>query len=157
MMLGRFLPSATAFLTLLVAVPASACMADGPEGYVSGLIWENRHTSVPDDAMVLRVDVPVRQPEAAPGLAAKVIEGPADLVGSIIYLAPAHRSSCVGLGRLAGYVVVQEQSEQASGSSVFLALDYLPDARDRSRGMKRETNWFYPGEPAPDLSIDLRE
>jgi hypothetical protein len=157
-MIGRFLLSLSAMITLLIAVPASACMADGPEGYVSGLIWENRHTNIPDGAMVLKVEVRRPHPELPSGLVATVIEGPVDLVGSTVTIVPAARNSCVGLGRLAGYVVVRErptQSEEAPGVSFFLAVDYLPDARDRSRGMKRESNWFYPGAPAPDLLHEL--
>jgi hypothetical protein len=157
---GRTLASVAAAATMLIAPPAAACMSDGPEGYVSGLVWENRHTNVPNQAMVLKVEVLRPHPELLWGFVATVIEGPANLVGSTINIAPAARHSCVGLGRLTGYVVVKEQperSETARGESYFLALDYLPDARDRSRGMKRETNWFYPGEPAPNLSMELPE
>jgi hypothetical protein len=134
-------------------------MADGPEGYVSGLIWENPQTIVPDDSMVLKVVV-AQQPKAADGLVVSVVAGPSALVGYGIAIVPAHLNSCVGLGRLSGYVVVRKEPvrPRAGGEfPVFRAIDYLPDARDRSRGMKRESNWFYPGEPARDLLLDVPE
>jgi len=149
----NLLSFAAALTTMLTSAPALACMADGPEGYVSGLIWENRHAVVPDDATILKVEALRPHPELFMGIVAKVIEGPVDMVGSTITIVPANRNSCVGMGRLTGFVVVREQPEglgEGSENPVYVAIDYLPDARDRSRGMKRENNWFYPGDPAPE-------
>lgn len=130
-------------------------MADGPEGYVSGLIWESRHTIIPDSAMALKVEV-IDQDQFVPmALTVRVLEGPETLIGRTIGLLPIEQHSCVGLGRLVGYVVVRRdpvELDQAPGVTFFEAFDYLPDPADRSKGFKRKNNWFVPGEPAPAMT-----
>lgn len=151
----KLMPIALTVAASIFATPAAACMADGPEGYISGLIWENRHVIVPHDAMVLKVEV-TQQPDVASGIVVAVREGPPELVGYAVGLIPENGNSCVGLGRLRGYVVVRSKpvdGQSDGGMPLFRAVDYLPGARDRSRGMKRETNWFYPGELAEDHRI----
>lgn len=140
--------------------PAAAYMADGPEGSVSGLIWESRHTQVPEGAVVLKISE-LRPHEKLPfGFMATVNDGPDHLVGSTIVISVESWNSCIGLGRLTGYVVVSEKSIQAKRApdiSYYAAVDYLPHATDRSSGLRREENWFVPGEPAPKLTFELAE
>lgn len=150
----RYLVAFASVLASAVAAPATACMADGPEGYVSGLIWERRHANVPDDSLVLRVEVVRAHDELPMGLVVRVVEGPDDLIGSTTNIVPANWTSCVGLGRSTGYVVVRRktvQFGQVPGVQFFEAVDYLPDPADRSKGFKTENNWFVPGKPAPEL------
>lgn len=137
-------------------MPASAfaCMADGPESYVSGLIWESRHTVVPEDAMVLEVEFVRSSPDFYMAAIVTVIRGPEDLQGSQIRLIPENSSSCVGFGRRSGFVVVRASGLEVDGHPgmvSYSAVDYLPHASDRSTGFETEKNWFVPGKPAGDL------
>lgn len=143
-----------------LANPALACMASGPEGYVSGLIWENAHSNVSDHNLILKVEVLAEQSDTAPGLGVRVIEGPTGISGTIVFLKPLHMHSCVGLGRLAGYVVIKKipvELGKDGTPAVYAAIDYLPAKNDRSRGMRREKNWFFPGEPARDFFVPMQD
>ncbi|MBO6527802.1 MAG: hypothetical protein JJ968_12230 [Erythrobacter sp.] len=134
---------------------ALACMANGPEGYVSGLVWESRHTVVPDDAIALKVEILRPQPEFFMAAVAKVLEGPEDLQGLELTVIPEYPSSCVGMGRRIGHIVVRKAPMEIDGHAgvlVYSALDYLPHISDRSKGFDPESNWFVPGDPAGELS-----
>ena len=135
-------------------------MADGPEGYVSGLVWEQPQQVVPEGAMLLKIKIDGPHDTAPFGIIASVIEGPESVVGTVLNFVPKSWNSCVGLGRLEGYVVVETEPisfEDAPGEDFYRALAYLPDPSDRSRGFKPKNNWFVPGAVAPEMKIPEAE
>ncbi|MCK0127282.1 hypothetical protein [Erythrobacter sp. F6033] len=135
-------------------------MSDGPEGFVSGLIWEERHKAVPENAMVLKIEVIGPHEDMPFGLIANVEEGSETLQGEQLNIVPKAWNSCIGLGRLNGYIVVENEPtrfDAAPDTDFFMALAYLPDPADRSRGFERENNWFIPGKQAPELRIPATE
>lgn len=156
----RFPCIVVALVAAQLASPASACMASGPEGYVSGIVWESRHETVPDDAVVLEIAVVESHENVRFALVVEVVDGPEKFAGARINMVPEAWNSCIGLGRINGFVVVRREPvrfEQISDDVFYQAVDYLPASEDRSRGINRNTNWFVPGDPAPKMQLPRPE
>ncbi len=134
-----------------------ACMADGPEGYVSGLVWESPATEVPEDAQTLKVYVERPIMGTWMGFVVRVIDGPEYMVGHEFGVVPEHLNSCVGLGVREGYLVVYRElvdvAIEGETHSFLQAIDYLPSERNERERRRRGSQWMEPGVPAEALGF----
>ena len=140
-----------ALCVLVSPLPALACLAGGPEGYVSGLIWKSRAQEVPADATVLGV-IFVGGIEGSWGFRARVTSGPNNMEGKIFRFMPENLNSCVGLGQRSGYIVVRNKpmrdpNPNGAGSLAYLAaLDYEPAWYNWIISLFSGDAWNAPGE-----------
>ena len=144
--------SLLAAATLYSASPAAACMADGPDGYVSGLVWTHEASDIPDGAMSLRVRLERPIPGVWMGFVATILDGPPEMQGEEVNVIPQNRTSCVGLGVREGYLVVYAEPKETAtdnGQRLFYeAIDYRPSAENERQRRRGGEQWLYPGEPA---------
>ncbi len=138
----------------LVAVPAQACMASGPDGFTHGLIWDNPQSDIPDDAMLLKV----RATEPISGLwlgfQAVVIEGPQEMSGEVINVIAEAGHSCVGFGQQEGWLVVRRTADEQRSSEgtlmrVYSAIEYEPSIWNEALRYLGGEPWQYPGTQGP--------
>ncbi len=128
-------------------------MASGPDGFVTGLVWDNKPEIVPADAFIVKI----RQFEPVGNtwaFSAEVTEGPAELVGKRHRFMAMNGNSCVGLGSLSGYAVVAAETTNIRIGDeellVYQLIDYEPALLNEIlRRTMGGSPWKYPGEPQP--------
>jgi len=142
----------SAILLLLAPVSAQACLAAGPDGYVTGLVWDNAPSELPAGAYVVRIEqaMPI---EGSLGFTALVTDGPRSLVGKRYRFVAQNLSSCVGFGSLNGFAVVaaDEGTIGVNGEerAALQLVDYAPTTYNEVvRTLFGGSQWRYPGEPA---------
>ncbi|WP_271079490.1 hypothetical protein [Aurantiacibacter sp. MUD61] len=127
-------------------------MADGPEGYVTGLVWVNEPSEVPEGAISLRARLERPISGTWMGFVATVLDGPSEMRGQQIDVIPQNLTSCVGLGVREGYLVVYaepvEAATDAGPRSFYEAIDYRPSEENERQRRRGGEQWLYPGEPA---------
>ena len=127
-------------------------MASGPDGYSTGLVWDNKPNEVPTDAYVVRIEDAKPIPNSWV-FTARVIEGPAKMVGRRFRFQAMNWNSCVGHGAIAGYALVSDGVGWASlggeAKQVLELIDYAPTFMNEVlRLVFGGSQWRYPGEPS---------
>lgn len=107
----RFAKARAATLFLLAScfgqTAAHACMASGPDGFTSGLIWKAKPDDLPEQTMLLQIDARKKIPQTWSGFTAEVREGPPGMIGKVYRFSSEIANSCAALGRRTGFIVVR--------------------------------------------------
>lgn len=152
---GRASLLSLALAMLVFSAPAQACTASGPDGYATGLIWKDRPSKIPAEALVLKIRFLEEMPESW-GFVAKIVEGPSAMVGRRYRFFPERLNSCIGLGDKEGFIVVRrapvERGTKNGPRNFLLALDYPPSFLNEVLRFFGGAAWRYPGNRSTDPS-----
>ncbi|MEL7739133.1 hypothetical protein AAG614_12190 [Citromicrobium bathyomarinum] len=149
----------TLFLLLTLAVPtgAQACMSSGPDGYATGMVWQNPPKQIPKGGRLLKVEgqAPL---EDSWGFSAQVLEGPEHLKGKRLRFASMIATSCNGWGAATGYLVISGKlksisyEETARDSYHLEAFDYSESWWNWISRFFGGTTWGHAGEPTQEVA-----
>ena len=119
-------------LAILVATPAYACMANGPSGFASGLIWQSPPTDLPKSAILLKVRRVGSVIGSFGGFRIEILEGPRRMVGRTYRVVSEAGHDCVSWGEKKRYLVIRPRSislsvgEKEEPLHFLAAIDFPP-------------------------------
>lgn len=147
-----------ALMSALVAAPVQACMASGPDGLTHGLIWKSPQSDVPENAMLLKVELLGSIQGVWLGFQVKVEDGPQEIEGAVITVFPEAAHSCIGFGSSEGWLVVRREREEVpiNGNRVraYAAVEYEPSYMNEFLRFFGGAAWRYPGRRGPGSRLD---
>jgi hypothetical protein len=136
----------------VTASPAYACMAPGPDGFTSGVIWKTAPDDVPKRAMVLEINSIKSIPQTWAGFVAKVQSGPRGMVGKTYRFSLEIANSCASLGRGKGYIVVRRTpvplgfGVDGKPQAFLSAISYSESWLNWIVRLFSDDPWQFPGE-----------
>tara|TARA_B100000749_G_scaffold14314_1_gene11318 strand:- start:815 stop:1216 length:402 start_codon:yes stop_codon:yes gene_type:complete len=126
-------------------------MSSGPDGYASGMVWENAPRNRPPDSLLLKI-AGIAPVEGSWGFSAKVDEGPASMIGNRHRFISQTAIDCDGVGSDEGYIVVSRTPirrpvDDGDRSAAFLeAHSYEESWWNWIGRMFGGSSWAYPGK-----------
>lgn len=137
--------AATLFLSVSCFghIPAYACMASGPDGFTSGLIWKVMPDDRPKRTMVLKIDTIRGMPQTWSGFTAIVRDGPKEMVGKVYRITSEIANSCAALGRKSGFIVVRQHPVWKGFGSDGKSQAYLSAISYNESWLNWLMRWIY--------------